>query len=101
MMSGSGGQSGWCRRPSRPSSLPVARSSTAQWPKPQRDQCARKRWISDSARARVSGCLAGKRVGFDVQVHEAEADRLELTASGPVAFDVTYDLRPGENTTEV
>ena len=52
-------------------------------------------------KARVSGCLAGKRVGFDVQVHEAEADRLELTASGPVAFDVAYDLRPGKDSTEV
>ena len=51
--------------------------------------------------ARVSGCLAGRRVGFDVEVHEAEADRLELTASGPVAFDVAYDLRPGEDATEV
>jgi uncharacterized protein YndB with AHSA1/START domain len=57
--------------------------------------------LRTGTRARVSGCLAGKRVGFDVHVHEAEADRLELTASGPVAFDVSYDLRPGRDVTEI
>lgn len=57
--------------------------------------------LRTGTRARVSGCLAGRRVGFDVQVHEAEAERLELTASGPVAFDVAYDLRPGDEETEV
>jgi len=40
----------------------------------------------------VTGCLAGRRVGFDVEVHEADDDRLALTASGPVGFDVRYDL---------
>jgi uncharacterized protein YndB with AHSA1/START domain len=42
--------------------------------------------------ARVSGCLAGKRVGFDVEVHAADAGRLELTAEGPISFDVLYRL---------
>ena len=57
--------------------------------------------LRTGTRARVSGCLAGKRVGFDVKVHEAHDERLELTASGPVAFDVSYDLRPGRDVTEV
>ncbi len=45
------------------------------------------------ARMRVSGQLVGKRVRFDVQVHEAGDGRLALTASGPVAFDVAYEAR--------
>ena len=44
------------------------------------------------SRARVSGRLAGKRVGFDVEVHEAIDGRLRLSADGPVGFDVA--LRP-------
>jgi hypothetical protein len=40
--------------------------------------------------ARVSGCLAGKRVGFDVEVHAADEGGLELTAQGPIAIDVSY-----------
>jgi hypothetical protein len=46
------------------------------------------------SRARVSGSLIGRRVGFDVEVHRADAYGLELSASGPVAMDVRYDLRP-------
>ena len=46
------------------------------------------------SRARVSGKLAGKRVGFDVEVHEAIDGRLRLSADGPVGFDVRYDLAP-------
>jgi hypothetical protein len=42
--------------------------------------------------ARVSGRLAGVDVGFDVEVLEAEDGRLFLTADGPVALDVAYDL---------
>jgi hypothetical protein len=40
----------------------------------------------------VSGRLAGRRVGFDVEVHEADHRRLALAASGPVGLDVAYDL---------
>jgi carbon monoxide dehydrogenase subunit G len=57
--------------------------------------------LRTGTKARVSGSLAGRRVGFDIRVHEAQDDRLELTASGPVAFDVAYDLRPGTDSTEV
>jgi hypothetical protein len=51
--------------------------------------------------ARVSGCLAGKRVGFDVQVHTADAGGLELTAEGPISIDVLYELEPVEGGSEV
>jgi hypothetical protein len=44
--------------------------------------------------ARVSGNLAGLRVGFDVDVLAADADGLRLTADGPVSLDVAYGLRP-------
>jgi hypothetical protein len=46
------------------------------------------------SRARVSGRLAGRRVGFDVEVHEADETGIALSASGPVAFDVAYQLSP-------
>ena len=42
--------------------------------------------------ARVSGRLAGRRVGFDVEVHEAARRRLALAADGPVGLDVAYEL---------
>ena len=44
--------------------------------------------------ARVNGQLAGVRVGFDVEVHSAGAGGLDLTAHGPVALDVHYELTP-------
>ena len=46
------------------------------------------------SRARVSGRLAGRRVGFDVEVHEADETGIALSASGPVALDVDYRLAP-------
>jgi hypothetical protein len=44
------------------------------------------------SRARVSGRLAGRRVGFELEVHEADESGIQLSASGPVAFDVDYRL---------
>lgn len=40
------------------------------------------------SRARVVGRLAGQRVGFDVEVHAADEERLALLATGPVVLDV-------------
>jgi uncharacterized protein YndB with AHSA1/START domain len=57
--------------------------------------------LRTGARARVTGKLAGQRVGFDVDVHEAAPNRLALTAAGPVAMDVAYDLRASEAGSEV
>jgi ABC-type amino acid transport substrate-binding protein len=53
------------------------------------------------ARMRVSGQLVGRRVGFDVDVHEASDARLALTAHGPVAFDVAYEARAAGAGSEV
>ena len=46
------------------------------------------------SRARVSGRLAGRRVGFDVEVHEADESGIALSASGVLNFDVNYQLAP-------
>jgi carbon monoxide dehydrogenase subunit G len=51
--------------------------------------------------ARVSGKLAGVRVGFDVEVHAADQDGVELTAHGPIGIDVRYDLAPSDDGSEV
>ncbi|MEA2125294.1 MAG: Activator of Hsp90 ATPase 1-like protein [Solirubrobacteraceae bacterium] len=45
-------------------------------------------------RTRVSGKLAGVRVGFDVEVHRADDRQLALSARGPVNMDVNYDVAP-------
>src|SRR5436190_1235512 len=50
------------------------------------------RRLATGSKARVSGSLAGKRVGFDVEVHEASARGISLAANGPVGFDVAYEL---------
>jgi Polyketide cyclase / dehydrase and lipid transport len=51
--------------------------------------------------ARVSGSLAGKRVGFDVEVHAANERTLELTAEGPIAIDVLYQFEGVDGGSEV
>ena len=51
--------------------------------------------------AKVSGRLAGVRVGFDVEVHAADEDGVELTAHGPIGIDVRYELAPAPGGSEV
>ena len=50
---------------------------------------------------RVTGSLAGVRVGFDVEVHAASADGIELTALGPIGIDVRYELTPAAGGSDV
>src|SRR3954471_20569442 len=50
--------------------------------------------LEAGSHARVSGSLAGKRVGFDVEVHAADEGGLELTADGPICIDVLCELEP-------
>jgi Polyketide cyclase / dehydrase and lipid transport len=50
---------------------------------------------------RVSGKLAGVRVGFDVEVHSADEYGVELTAHGPIGIDVRYDIAPSGDGSEV
>jgi uncharacterized protein YndB with AHSA1/START domain len=51
--------------------------------------------------ARVTGRVAGVRVGFDVEVHAADEDGIELSAEGPIGMDVRYDLAPAMSGSEV
>ena len=51
--------------------------------------------------ARVRGRLAGRSVGFDVCVQEADERGLSLVADGPVGFDVAYQLAPAGAGSEV
>ena len=56
------------------------------------------------SRTRVSGRLAGVRVGFDVEVHAADERRLALSAcgvGGGLIMDVAYDVAPSPAGTEV
>ena len=57
--------------------------------------------LMTGSRARVSGRLAGRRVGFDVEVHEAVPRRLALAADGPVGLDVAYDWAASGDGSEV
>jgi hypothetical protein len=59
------------------------------------------RRLESGSRARVSGKLAGRRVGFDVEVHEASGRGLSLAARGPVGLDVAYELAPVTGGSEV
>ena len=57
--------------------------------------------LAAGARMRISGQLVGRRVGFDVEVHEAADGRLALSAHGPVAMDVAYEAKPAKGGSEV
>jgi hypothetical protein len=57
--------------------------------------------LSPGTRARVTGKVAGVRVGFDVEVHAADEQLLELTADGPVGLDVRYELVPAKTGSEL
>ena len=59
------------------------------------------RRLAPGTRARVTGKLAGVRVGFDVEVHAVDADVLELSADGPVGLDVRYELAPAATGSEL
>jgi hypothetical protein len=57
--------------------------------------------LAEGSRARVSGRLAGQEIRFDVEVHQADADGLTLSAHGPVALDVAYEVRASETGSHV
>ena len=57
--------------------------------------------LTPGTRARVTGKLAGVRVGFDVEVHAADEQLLELSADGPVGLDVRYELAPADKGSEL
>jgi hypothetical protein len=50
------------------------------------------RRLAAGTRTKVTGRLAGVPVSFEVEVHAADARRLELSADGPIGLDVRYEL---------
>src|SRR5215212_6333282 len=50
--------------------------------------------LEAGSQARLVGRLAGREVGFDVEVLDAGEGLLSLTATGPVHMDVRYDALP-------
>ena len=52
--------------------------------------------LRPGTRARVSGALAGRRLEFDVEIHEADEERLSLVANGSVSIGAEYRLAPAD-----
>ena len=50
--------------------------------------------LETGSRARVGGGIAGRRLEFDVEIREADEQRLALLATGPVSIGAEYQLRP-------
>lgn len=59
------------------------------------------RRLSAGTRTKVTGRLAGVPVSFDVEVHTAEPDRLELSAEGPIGLEVVYELADADQGSEM
>src|SRR4051812_5011024 len=77
-------------------------SAVARWSPVEFDiEDDRVRRLKTGTRTRVSGRLAGVRVGFDVEVDRADDHQLRLRAQGPVSMDVAYDVSPAGEATEV
>jgi hypothetical protein len=57
--------------------------------------------LAPGTRTRVTGRLAGVNVGFDVEVHSADEERLEISADGPIGLDVLYELTADDLGAEV
>jgi carbon monoxide dehydrogenase subunit G len=57
--------------------------------------------LEPGTRARVSGTLAGRRMEFDVEIHEADERRVSLVANGPVSIGAEYQLAPADGGSEV
>ena len=52
-------------------------------------------------RGRVSGALAGRRLEFDVEIHEADEERLSLVADGLVSIGAEYVLAPADGGSDI
>ena len=57
--------------------------------------------LAAGTRARVSGALAGRRLEFDVEIHETDQERLSLAANGPVSIGAEYLLAPADGGSDV
>ena len=57
--------------------------------------------LQQGTRARVSGALAGRRLEFDVEIREADEERLSLVANGLVTIGAEYLLAPADGGSDV
>jgi uncharacterized protein YndB with AHSA1/START domain len=57
--------------------------------------------LAAGTRTRVTGRIAGVPLSFDVEVHAADPDRLEISAEGPIGLEVRYDLTPADGGAEM
>jgi len=57
--------------------------------------------LQQGTRARVSGALAGRRLEFDVEIREADEERLSLVANGLVSIGAEYLLAPADGGSDV
>ena len=57
--------------------------------------------LQQGTRARVSGALAGRRLEFDVEIREADEERLSLVAHGPVSIGAEYLIAPADGGSDV
>jgi hypothetical protein len=57
--------------------------------------------LAPGTQARVAGGIAGKSVGFDIEVIEADERGLVLRAVGPIEIDVEYLIEALEDMAEV
>jgi Polyketide cyclase / dehydrase and lipid transport len=64
------------------------------------DELASRR-LAAGTRTKVSGRLAGVPVTFNVEVHAADTEGLELSADGPIGLDVRYDLASADDGAEM
>ena len=53
------------------------------------------------AHARVTGAFAGRRLEFDVEIHEADEERPSLVANGLVSIGAEYLLAPSDGGSDV
>ncbi len=49
--------------------------------------------LHSGSREQVTGSIAGITTTFDIEVGQADTERLELVARGPVTFEVSYRFR--------
>jgi hypothetical protein len=57
--------------------------------------------LSAGDRPRVVGHVAGRELGFDLDVRKLDDGRLQLSAEGPVTLDVDYELTPRDASTHI
>ena len=75
-------------------------SAASRWA-PVEFDCTEAGKLSEGSQIDLRGRLGGLCVHFEVDVHRADAERLELTASGPVLMHVEYRMTAVDEQSEL